>query len=537
MLTFINNLVKDLEEKLGSIAEVKTFHRFCRRMLHTLVPRGLSLRFDYYPPLTEILATDTSAILAGKVTKWDVEAVLHTRDSENDILVTAVQCGDYYDAVGHTDGVYRMVRYFDEHPEDIPVYAQIVVDEYQDFSALEVRLIEQLAEGSPALVVGDDDQALYGFKHASPEHLRRLATEGKYTRFELPYCTRCPAVLVDAVGDVVFHAQALGLLEGRVPKRFECYMPDKREDSERYPTIIHARCTRHDRRAPYMAMYIEQQIRMIPEEDVREARKKDHPAVLVTGPAQFVGEIYNYLADRFPQVEYKRSEPSHLNLIDGYLRLLRDDRSRLGWRIVTFTSQTDELNGIIRQAIGEKQELADLLPEAYREEHLAAVELIRKVREQDSLSEDEVRRLEEALSLALPDLQRRVGAETAEEGVEEAFPAEAAEAGDAGPSSEVEEESTDEVDIVVTNLVGAKGLQASHVFLAGVNEQHFPRSNDDPTDTEVCELIVALTRATKRSYLLSCQRFGGQPVRESLFLGWLAPRLQTVSVSAAYFRP
>ena len=56
--------------------------------------------------------------------------------------------------------MYRLVRHFDRYPEDIPPYSQVVVDEYQDFSALEVLLIDQLSSVSPMLVVGGDDQAL-----------------------------------------------------------------------------------------------------------------------------------------------------------------------------------------------------------------------------------------------------------------------------------------------------------------------------------------------------------------------------------------
>jgi superfamily I DNA/RNA helicase len=128
-----------------------------------------------------------------------------------------------------------------------------VVDEYQDFSPLEVEFIDQLATVSPTLIVGDDDQALYGFKHASPEFLRRLATGGVYERFELPYCSRCTAVLVDAVNRVVQVAHENGLLAGRIEKRFDSFVPAKGPDSERYPRIIHAQCTVQNARAPYMA--------------------------------------------------------------------------------------------------------------------------------------------------------------------------------------------------------------------------------------------------------------------------------------------
>jgi DNA helicase II / ATP-dependent DNA helicase PcrA len=48
----------------------------------------------------------------------------------------------------------------------------VCVDEYQDVNALQVDLLRALRLGNPRLtVVGDDSQAVYGFRGASPRHL------------------------------------------------------------------------------------------------------------------------------------------------------------------------------------------------------------------------------------------------------------------------------------------------------------------------------------------------------------------------------
>lgn len=59
-ITFINNLVRELERELGDLADVHTFHGFCRRLLHRIEADGISARFDYYPPLSHIAAADIS---------------------------------------------------------------------------------------------------------------------------------------------------------------------------------------------------------------------------------------------------------------------------------------------------------------------------------------------------------------------------------------------------------------------------------------------------------------------------------------------
>src|SRR6266513_3506079 len=53
ILTFINNLKAELEETLGDLAQVLTFHGYCRRLLHSRpqLRVGLSEAFHYYPPL------------------------------------------------------------------------------------------------------------------------------------------------------------------------------------------------------------------------------------------------------------------------------------------------------------------------------------------------------------------------------------------------------------------------------------------------------------------------------------------------------
>src|SRR5260370_40522683 len=48
----------------------------------------------------------------------------------------------------------------------------ICVDEYQDVNTLQVEVLRALRRTDPRLtVVGDDSQAVYGFRGASPRHL------------------------------------------------------------------------------------------------------------------------------------------------------------------------------------------------------------------------------------------------------------------------------------------------------------------------------------------------------------------------------
>lgn len=106
------------------------------------------------------------------------------------------------------------------------------------------------------------------------------------------------------------------------------------------------------------------------------------------------------------------------------------------------------------------------------------------------------------------------------------------------PTEAGEDEPPDlsgEPSILVTSLMGAKGLQAEHVFVLGLNGGHFPTDNQAPREDEVCELLVVLTRARERCTLVSVGNFGGQWLEDSIFLERLDPLLEQLKVDKQYF--
>jgi superfamily I DNA/RNA helicase len=132
------------------------------------------------------------------------------------------------------------------------------------------------------------------------------------------------------------------------------------------------------------------------------------------------------------------------------------------------------------------------------------VALFGRLKQGDPLSDAESSTLAKALGVDVADLNTRVNG-----------------------ADEVEPEPVDESvpTILLTSLMGSKGLQAAHVFIVGMNEEHFPRDNAAPTNEEVCQLLVALTRARKSCTLVSTNRYAGQIRRGSLFTNWLRPHI------------
>lgn len=240
---------------------------------------------------------------------------------------------DYYKAVAFTDLVYRVHEHFRAHPEDLPEFPLVVVDEYQDFSLLETTFISLLATKNRVLVAGDDDQALYSdLRYASPEYIRDLASGDEYERFELPYCSRCTEVVVAAVNDVIEAAVENGSLNGRIAKPFTCYLPEKQSDSDANPALIHVDCSTAN--TPDAGKYIAQQIARIPAADIAISREKGYPTALVVGPNPFLARAYAVVREHYPDARMKPRDTFAIELLDGYQRIAVDERSRLGWRIV-----------------------------------------------------------------------------------------------------------------------------------------------------------------------------------------------------------
>jgi superfamily I DNA/RNA helicase len=516
-LTFIRALVRDLRIALAGTAEiVNTFHGFAKHLLHSH-PYGLSASFWYCPALPLVFARDLTLLGLGRISDSDINSAFQTLDDAEGLITESLRLGDYYDAVGHNDVVYRVLRRFEESPEDIPGYPLVVVDEYQDFNPLETALIRKLEQRSRVLVAGDDDQALYHRKHASPQFIRELAEGADYTSFELPFCSRCTAVIVDAVNNVIARATANGNLIGRLAKPFVCYLPDKAADSEAHLNIIHARCTVDSSTSPYIARYVAEQIAQIPAEDIASSREGRYPTVLVVGSGEFMKPVYEYLRERFPNVQLGGGLGVELTFLEAYRLLARDPRSRLGWRIALELEPPADLDDLVTRVLDGQLEFADNLPDEFSDRHLPHAESIAHLVAGEDIPAEDQAALEAAVGLDIEQIRDELALDH-EEDIEDA-------GGD-----------PDAATIVCSTMVSAKGLSAEHVFIVGFNNEHFPRHPETITDYEVCCLLVALSRTRKQCHLVSCGRWKGLRVQVSAFLGWLGVSIEETTRDAAYWQ-
>lgn len=89
-----------------------------------------------------------------------------------------------------------------------------IVDEAQDVNPVQLSLLEGLTEGrSEVMLVGDDDQSVYGFRGAVPGSLRGFAARRRATVLALPEAFRSRAEPLAAAAALMSHG------EGRWPVR------------------------------------------------------------------------------------------------------------------------------------------------------------------------------------------------------------------------------------------------------------------------------------------------------------------------------
>ncbi len=204
-LTFTNKAACEMRERIARVAHrpmrdvtVATFHGFCARLLrahHDLIPRSDRFRIhdgDDRGRLVKAVATELDATGMWESLRADIDRLKHLGIAPGHELAaasaSAAQPTTYLalldeayrryerrlerdDAVDFPDLLLKALRLLETYP---PVadrvrrqYRHILVDEYQDTCPLQERVLQLLA--APAYnvcAVGDDDQAIYAFRHA-----------------------------------------------------------------------------------------------------------------------------------------------------------------------------------------------------------------------------------------------------------------------------------------------------------------------------------------------------------------------------------
>jgi len=209
-ITFTNKAAREMRERVAELLPgkqgkgltVSTFHSLGLQILrHEAKRLGYKPRFsvldaaDAQQILADILKTSDKATLrqaASVVSNWKnalltpQAALLAVADEAEHQFAQAYQAYQdtlrAYQAMDFDDLIRLPVELFRSHPEALQTWQgrlrYLLVDEYQDTNGAQYELMKLLAGASGRFTaVGDDDQAIYAWRGADVENLRRLTLD------------------------------------------------------------------------------------------------------------------------------------------------------------------------------------------------------------------------------------------------------------------------------------------------------------------------------------------------------------------------
>lgn len=480
-LSFVNSLVDDLSLDLFGLSKVYTLHGYAAHILK----KALVETVEIFPRLPAVINED-----AGILLKEDVsfDEYFHDLMENSEQFEFFCQRQRYYDYYAYSSVIYKAVRLLKSQPNKIPSFDQILIDEFQDFNKLEVAFIDVLSTNSPLLLVGDDDQALYSMKGASTRFIRsRYSNDvAEYESHSLPYCSRCTRVIVSAINDVITKATQVGYLKGRIRKDFKFYeCEEKDRESSDYPKL----CYSHQwaKKIPY---FIEEKLREIADE------KKEPFSVLVIAPTRIQCQgIFEKLAVKgFSNLTpIKPKEAETVSIKDGLEIIIHNKNSNLGWRIIAGQLLTsDECERLLRKTQeDEPNTFVNMVPEEMRKKVLKFRKIIKALPKKTQV--------DEGIYDELTDLLNIDSAKLKLDTISSHF--------ESRPRP-MKYRGLRNIPITITTRQSSKGLSAEYVFMVFCDDQYLIQDQEVSgiTDQDICNFLVALSRAKSKVFLVSSQK-------------------------------
>lgn len=217
VVTLTRNAAKDLLSDLRGLGvtgcdklEVGTLHGFCLKMLRRRgilegTGRGsrMLMKFEDKPLLKDIGFKKGGRMLKAFEADWarlQHEVPGWPSDPSDKAFHSSLQAWLTFHRVLRVGEVVPLaLHYLRNNPmaEELSAFDHVEVDEYQDLNRAEQEILALLAKDVHFAIVGDEDQSIYGFRHAHPLGIRDFAGDHPGTQDEqLDECRRCPKAVV-----------------------------------------------------------------------------------------------------------------------------------------------------------------------------------------------------------------------------------------------------------------------------------------------------------------------------------------------------
>lgn len=492
-------LAKNGKTRRADFPRVSTLHGFAKSIVHK-APRvaGLDLQFSVLVPdkeqklILEEILEDLSLAISGVVLRKAIASKRNTgipeipAGMEATELAKAIQHYEelccFYNAVDIEGLVNAAAKIIKEGKLKLPTL-YFHADEYQDLNLADQQFVRELLASGPheTVAVGDDDQSIYGFRHARPEGIRELFKDKQWERVIFRRSHRLPSHILRA-------SQALIQLHHgpRLDKRIK--IPD--DDGRRVLTFT---CTTEEIEVEFIASLIKKG---------KNERKKDGEGLrysdfMILCPTRAISaKFVKLLKEKWGIPVRKiapRSIPDDLWRILLVLRMAeRDDNLALRQWLDVLEIPHSQVKQLRDAAIGKKTTLFEVVRKSTDKT------LRRFMKELDAL-----RKTRKDIPSLLRKTKALAGVSTLPfEAEAESLPSLISELYEEYGLLESEDPDTKTDEVLVTTLHSSKGLEAEVVFIVQLSNRYIPNPAHDQ-DEELRVLYVGMTRAKQELYL-SC---------------------------------
>ncbi len=209
-ITFTNKAAREMQARVSKLLvgknskglTIATFHSLGLKMLRQEAALlGYKPQFsildasDSFKIVADILATTDKKLL--KQTQWQISGWKNAFINPDQAKAAADEAHTHaaakvyqlyqqtlkaYQGVDFDDLIKLPVELFEQHPEALKKWQRklqyLLIDEYQDTNACQYKLVKMLTGlRGQFTAVGDDDQAIYGWRGADVENLRQLTED------------------------------------------------------------------------------------------------------------------------------------------------------------------------------------------------------------------------------------------------------------------------------------------------------------------------------------------------------------------------
>lgn len=237
-LAFNNSIVSELEEKIGSYAEVHTCHRFGNKAISRALGKNGIIKSDKYREILKRQYPDLTPSAMGQVLDLLDKCRLELIQSGQFDLIDGV--ADHHGIIVESQlvveivsellkGAYRLpynrvIDFTDmlalsvtACKQYVPTYRYVFVDECQDLDTSKRELLLLASKGGRFIAVGDPFQAINGFAGADCDSFAKLTALDNVVTLPLSVNYRCGRNIIEMAQQLVPTITAHdGAIEGDV---------------------------------------------------------------------------------------------------------------------------------------------------------------------------------------------------------------------------------------------------------------------------------------------------------------------------------